>query len=82
MSPETKWKSLAHANSGDHVDVCDLCCYQKPPRRSGLMFVLTVKGKEDILVEVAMTADLQLRKTNVESFCDNPYLKPPQKVTA
>lgn len=46
------------------------------------MFVLTVKGKEDILVEVAMTADLQLRTTNVESFCDNPYLKPPQKVTA
>jgi O-glycosyl hydrolase len=39
---------------------------------------LTVKGKEATFALEAMTVDSQLRKQDIEGFCDNPYPPLPQ----
>lgn len=42
------------------------------------MFLLTVKNKESTFAMVLMTADRQLRRKDMEDFCDNLYsLSPP-----
>jgi hypothetical protein len=37
------------------------------------MLSLAVKGKEVPFSVASMIADIQLRKRNIEGFCDNPY---------
>lgn len=74
---ETKWRSLAHANAGDHVDVWGPCYCQKPCRNPRPIQSLTVKDKEAPLAVVSMTTDTQLRKRGIESFCDNSLTTTP-----
>jgi hypothetical protein len=38
------------------------------------MLWVIVKGKETTLVVVLVAIDAQLRKRNIEGFCNNPYL--------
>lgn len=45
---------------------------------SGSMLSLTVKSKEAVFGLVFMTADSQLRKKDIEGFCDNRYTTPQQ----
>ena len=48
------------------------------------MFPLTVENKETAMTVISMTADAQLRKRDMEGFCDNfyPNPNPHPKVTA
>lgn len=45
------------------------------------MHLLTVKGREATFAMVLITADLQLRKRDIEVFCGNPYPYPPTPPT-
>lgn len=58
--------------TGDYAEVCGACCYPKPFLRSYAL-PLTVKVKEVTFAVVGMTTDSQLRKRNIQDFCDNPY---------
>jgi hypothetical protein len=37
------------------------------------MLLPIVKGKKTTFAVESMTADIQLRKRDIEGFCDNPY---------
>lgn len=77
LLPETKPRSLAHADAGDRVDVYGLCCCPGP------MLPLTVKSKEATLGEVSMMADAVEKETERLLRQSLPPPHPtPKKVTA
>jgi hypothetical protein len=43
------------------------------------MYLLAVKDKETTFALVSMSADSQLRKRDIEGFCDNSYPPPCKK---
>lgn len=68
--------SMVCTTTGDHAEVCGPCQYWRPCGYLWFMFLLTAKGKEGTFAMVLMTTHSQLRKKDMEGFCDNPY---PQK---
>ncbi|MEJ1278465.1 CD82 antigen [Cricetulus griseus] len=80
---ETMFRSMACADTRDCVDVHGPCCHQRSCGSPYSMLLLTVKDKEATFVVTSKTADSELRKGDIEGFCDNPYPHPiPPKVTA
>lgn len=55
------------------VDIFGRCCLQKPHVSPRSMLPLTIKGKEAAFATVLMAVDSQLRNTDIEGSCDNPY---------
>jgi hypothetical protein len=70
-------RSVAHADTGDHVDVCGLWCHQKPFGSLWPGLLMTRKEKEASFAVLSMTADSRLRKRDKEVFHNNPYLLHP-----
>lgn len=60
--------------AGSHV--CGLYCHRKPCGSPWSVFPLTVKSNKVNSVVISLTADVLLRKKEMEGFCDNPC--PPQ----
>ena len=56
-----------------HVDVHDLYCHQRPCGSPICAPFLLRATPHPTFVVVSMTADLQLRKADIENFSDNPY---------
>jgi hypothetical protein len=52
---------VAHADTGDHVNVCGWCSW------------LALRLKEATLAVASMTANSQLRKRDIEGVSMNPY---------
>lgn len=59
---ETMLRSVAWSDTGEHVGVRGLCCFQKPCVSSCSVFLLSVMGTEVVFIMVLMTADSQLRR--------------------
>ena len=73
---------MAHADAGGYVDVCDPCCGQKACESPQSVLPLAVKDMEATFAMVLMTSDSQLRKRDIEGFCDTLYIFIPKEVTA
>ena len=59
---------LTSAGSGEAVFVV-----YAVTRNHTAVFPLAVKSKEDTFAVILITADSQLRKRDMEGFCDNPF---------
>lgn len=71
--------------TGDHAEARGVCCHQRPCERLWPMLspetmwksviqavlLLTAEGNETAFAVVLMTVDSQLRKTDIEGFCDS-----------
>lgn len=68
-------------DTGDYAEVCGACCCPKPFLNS-YSLPLTVKVKEVTFAVIGMTTDSQLRKRDIQDFCDNPYPHLSQKITS
>lgn len=75
----TCWNPCHSADIWDRVDVCDLCCLQKPCISPWSKFLMTVKCKETTFAKVLMTIESQLRKRTREGFSDNLTFNSPKK---
>lgn len=76
----TCWNPCHSADIWNRVDVCDLCCLQKPCISPWSKFLMTVKCKETTFAKVLMTIESQLRKRTREGFCDNLTFSSPKKI--
>lgn len=68
---------MACAVAEGNVDVCGLCYHQKTCGSPWSVLPLTVMFRKTSSAVVLMTADSQLRKRDIEGFCDDP--QPHQK---
>lgn len=57
----------------DKVDVCGPCCQQISRESPWLVLRLPVKSKEASFALLLMTTDSELRKRDIEGFCNNLY---------
>lgn len=70
------WMCVVQAVSRDHVDVCGPGYLQRLSVNPCSMLLLTVKGKEITFAEALMAEESELKKREMECFCDNACSHP------